>query len=63
MAVEGVGRTDRQLHMALEGVGRTDRQPHMALEGAGRTATLHLVVKGGEGTDIHNVILFILTMG
>ena len=43
--------------------GRTDRHLRMALKRVGRTVTVHLVAKGGEGTDIRNVISFLLQWG
>ena len=39
--------------------GRTDKQLCMALKGG----TVHLVVRGGEETDIRNVIMFIVVVG
>ena len=74
----GGGWTDGQLKMALQAVGRrtdkhgsggswmdrrTDEQLCMALKEVGRTVTVHLVVKGCEGTDIRNAISFVVTVG
>jgi hypothetical protein len=58
--VEGVGQTVTHSSGGSWMDGRTDKHVRMALKGVGRTNTGHLVAKGGEGTDIRNVISFLL---